>query len=338
MKIRIFISIILFLYVVSGTMAGQSSSDWLRRENSRLKAENDSLRNVISGFGALTVSTWDALSNLEWEDDIAEVFGSSSVAYNPDAGHTDLMQKIREGSPSVASSWNQALEDHISLYTGRKRKSLPTIFGRYELWYPLFQSTFRRYGVPEELIALCIVESAVSRRAVSPAGAAGIWQLMPSTARGYGLRVDEFVDERFDVRKATDVAARMLRDLYKSLHRWDLCVLSYNCGSGRVRKAIISAGGSSDVWDIMQHLPAETKAYLPSFLAARYVLTQKDILGISVRRQGAFPKTKTINLETDTTLSAVAKTLQIRSEMLTELNPQFILGFIPAGVPFQVPS
>ena len=183
------------LIVLPMSLGAQESVDYLRRENKRLRYERDSLMAVIDGFRSMSISTWDMLTDLEFEDDIAAVFGSSSVIYNEDRGHSDLMDAVRRAAPAVATKWNQFIDDQIGVYTGSRRRYLPTIFGRYELWYPLFRNTFAKYGVPEELIYLCIVESAVSRRAVSSAGAAGIWQLMPGTAKHYGLRVAEFVDE-----------------------------------------------------------------------------------------------------------------------------------------------
>ena len=325
--------------MMSLCLKAQDSVSYLREENRRLRYERDSLQSLLFDMRSLSVSTWDMLTDLEFEDDIASVFGSSyNNKYSEEKGHSDLMSKVREASPCVATVWNQKIDDQIGVYTGARRRHLPTIFGRYELWLPYFRGVFAKYGVPEELVSLCIVESAVSRRAVSSAGAAGMWQLMPSTARHYGLRVDQFVDERFDVMKATDAAARLLRDIHKSLKRWDLAVLSYNCGSGKVRQAIIKADGSSDVWDIMAFLPKETQAYLPSYLAARYAYFEKDNLGISVRKQGSFPKTKLISLEKNATITSVATTLNIDNKILAELNPQLVMEYIPAGVQFYVPG
>ena len=140
---------------------------------------------------------------------------------------------------------------------------------------PEFERAFRKYGVPVELIPLCVVESAVSRDALSPAGAAGMWQLMPETARGYGLRVDNEIDERYNVDRSTEVAARFLLDLKKTLGGWPLAVMAYNCGTGRVRTAIIKAG-SVDPWAVLDYVPAETQAYLPSLLAVGYLYEKKD--------------------------------------------------------------
>lgn len=111
----------------------------------------------------------------------------------------------------------------------------------------------------------------MSSAAVSPAGAAGMWQLMPSTARQYGLTVDENMDERTDVRRSTVAAAMLLRDLYRDLGSWALAVMAYNCGAGAVTRARILSGGSADPWQILSRLPRETQGYLPSYLAVSYL-------------------------------------------------------------------
>lgn len=318
--------------------SGQGREDYLKRENTRLRIENDSLRNVIRNYQNTSFSTWDVLSNIDWNDEDDELFGSSSVLKNSDGSHADLMRLIRKASPNVASYWNQSIDDQVAVYTGSRRRYLPTIFGRYEKWLPLFSRTFAKYGVPEELITLCIVESAVSKKAISPVGAAGVWQIMPATARQYGLRVDEQVDERFDIVKSTDAAARILRDIYKGFGRWDLSVLSYNCGAGRVRQAIIKAQGDPNVWEIAQYLPRETRLYLPAYLAARYTLNEKDALGIGVKKQAAQPRTSSVMLQQDAALSQVAKELCCSTSLLNELNPHILCDIVPAGITFYVPQ
>lgn len=318
-------------------LSGQERLDYLRRENARLRAEVDSLSRVLQSFDDDAFSTWSGLTGMEDEDDFTSVFFGYSAPES--AGErSELMAAIRRSAPSVASSWNEAIEQKVAAYTGVRRKSMPAILGRYELFLPLFRTTFAKYGVPEELIALCIVESAVSRRALSHAGAAGIWQIMPETGRRYGLRIDQNVDERYDPVAATDAAARLLRDLRKSLGRWDLAILAYNCGSARVRKAVMAASQSSDIWEIMKYLPNETKSYLPSFLAARYVVTDRSELGISVNRQKGFPKTKTLSLRADITIKQLSYDTGRSETVIRELNPKFVGDLIPAGELFELPE
>ena len=254
------------------------------QENRRLREERDSLRVLLEEYQDAYSSPWDDLLDVDWEGEYEDLFGSSAVLRESDGAHSSFMKLIRKAAPSVASRWDKSIEDQVSVYIGPRKRYLPAILGRYEYYLPFFSKVFAKYGVPEELISLCIVESAVTSKAVSHAGAAGMWQLMPATARMYGLQVDEEVDERFDVVKSTDAAARLLRDLHKGLGRWDLAVLSYNCGSGRVRQAILKANGDPDVWKIAEYLPKETRRYLPSFLAARYVLSEREALGIDIKR------------------------------------------------------
>lgn len=331
------LTVLCAMFLPAKTVSAQGIEAYLRKEVQRLRNENDSLRAALAELQHPTETTWDFLLNVDLDEDESEVFGASSVSRDVDLGHGDLMDLIRRAAPSVATYWHQSVDDQVSIYTVKRRRYLPKIFGRYERWYPYFASTFRKYGVPEDMIALCIVESAVSRRAVSPVGAAGIWQFMPATARQYGLRVDEYVDERFDVFKATDAAARYLRDAYKGFGRWDLTLMSYNCGSARVRQAIIRAGGSSNVWDIAEYLPKETRLYLPAFLAASYVYAERKNLGIPVSDQSTFQKTSSVKLDKDVRLADVARELECKEEVLIELNPKITKGIVPAGTSFLIP-
>lgn len=250
----------------------------LRMENLYLRQKNDSLRQALNFFEReKVIDPWDSLTGIGDDADIDDSsysgFGMSSNAQN-----LSFQKEVMSTVPFFSLNYDEIFRLYIDKYTIARRKIMPAILKRYFSYLPLFQDTFRRYGVPEQLTALCIVESAVSRRALSPVGAYGMWQLMPDTARQYGLQVNEETDEREDVKKSTDAAARMLRDLKKSLGSWEMAVLAYNCGSGTVRKAIVKKGGSKDVWAIFELLPSETRAYLPSFVAVNYCVFFSDIL------------------------------------------------------------
>ena len=323
--------------VFSSGLKGQGSIEYLRQENLRLHIENDSLTRVIARLQGVDVSTWDFLSGMETEDDINAIFSTAPVTESGSA-HGEFMNRIRRSAPSVASTYDGSIETMVSTYLGPRRKSLPSVFGRYELYLPLFKAIFDKYGIPEELISLCIVESAVSRKAVSPAGAVGIWQLMPETARRYGLRVGEDVDERYDVVLSTEAAAQFLHEVHKGFGRWDLTILAYNCGSARVRKALFQGNGETDVWKIARTLPSETKSYLPAFLAARYVYASRNELGIDVRHQKGFPKTKSITAEANTTIQNVSLLTGVSEEIIRSLNPKLVSGNIPKGTIYILPA
>ena len=136
--------------------------------------------------------------------------------------------------------------------------------------------------MPADLIWLAMVESGWKPTAVSPVGAAGVWQFMPGTAKDFGMRVDEEVDERLDFEKATRGAARYLRRLARCYHgNWELAIAAYNVGEGNVDEAIEEAG-VHDFWALrrLDLLPEETASYVPAVLAASLIGTNPAEFGL----------------------------------------------------------
>lgn len=315
---------------------GVSELERLRLENRRLREDNQALKEHLKTLQEETVfSLWDELADLTEEDD--GVYDYSGFGLAGERLESDFERKVMGVVPSFQIPYNAVFEKYIDLYTISRKKQMTSILGRYRKYLPRFRKTFAKYNIPEELVALCIVESAVSRKALSRVGALGMWQLMPETARQYGLVVNDVVDERMDVVLATDVAARVLRDLKKSLGSWELAVLAYNCGSGNVRKAIIRSGGKTGVWDIYDHLPAETRAYLPSLVGAVYCERYHEEYKIPVK-QYAPEQNETHILKGDRTIAEIAKVADVRPEALAEMNCQYLRGFVPAGMAVTVPK
>lgn len=132
----------------------------------------------------------------------------------------------------------------------------------------LIESILAREGVPVELSAVVKVESSGNRFALSQKGARGLWQLMPDTARRYGLQVDARRDERTDVEKSTTAAARYLHDLYSQFGSWPLALAAYNTGESNLQRAIYRAQSNQfAVLSFLRVIPTETRSYVPAVLA-----------------------------------------------------------------------
>lgn len=132
---------------------------------------------------------------------------------------------------------------------------------------PWLDPILRSEGVPLDMAFVVVVESGGKADALSPKGARGLWQLMPDTARRYGLVVDAGRDERLDIEKSTHAAAQYLRDLYAQFKSWPVALAAYNAGEHAVRKAIDQT--RSDEFAILssrQVLPAETRSYVPAVI------------------------------------------------------------------------
>lgn len=162
--------------------------------------------------------------------------------------------------------WNGRAED--------LRKAL----GRVQALRPALEATLREEGVPTELVAVVLVESAGHTTALSPQGARGLWQFMPATARRYNLTVNPRADDRLNVEKSSRAAARHLRDLHELFGDWRLALAAYNAGAGAVKHAV-RRGGSKDfaILSSLRLLPAETRGYVPAVLGAARLLGGAEI-------------------------------------------------------------
>ncbi len=146
----------------------------------------------------------------------------------------------------------------------------------------LVQESFQAEGVPLELLEVGWVESRFNPLALSPKGARGVWQLMPATARRYGLQVGAGRDDRTDLRLSTRVAARHLAELYQRFGDWPLALAAYNAGPDRVDAAAARAG-TQDFWKLRTWLPRETQEYVP------LVLRSSGKASLSIPAGGAPP-------------------------------------------------
>ena len=242
-----------------------------------------------------------------------------------------LMARLQAMHTVIPMSYNSEVRNHIRFYLRYMSRRLDVMMMLCEYYRPLFQDALHRYGVPEELKYLPIVESALNPMATSRAGAAGLWQFMYSTGQDYGLEVNSLVDERRDPYKSTVAAARFLSALHRTFGDWTLAIAAYNCGPGTIHKAIARSGGKRNFWEIYPYLPRETRGYIPAFIAATYVMTYYADHGIRPTKLEAPMRSDTVEVKDDMLMCYVRQFAGIGEEELRTLNPQYRTDFIPGA-------
>ncbi len=240
-----------------------------------------------------------------------------------------IISRLQKTESVVRLSYNAVVKDFIETIINRRPVITEIILGLSAFYFPLFEEVFDRMELPHELKHLAIIESALNPRAVSRVGAVGLWQFMYGTARGQNLEISSLVDERRDVLKSTEAAARYLKKLYDVYQDWHLVIAAYNCGPGNVNKAIDRAGGKTDYWKIYYALPRETREFVPAYIATTYIMNYYREHQLTPR----FPKialhTDTIMINKSLDLKQVARVMDLELESLRELNPMYRRDIIP---------
>lgn len=342
---------LLLLYAFS--FAGAQSARKLKAEVIGLKLENHRLSTRIDSLELLL----DSLQNVQVEE-------PAQAAYVPDESfvvsdsllHSWVFSKqvCMEEFPDIESetftssvtdeefvrrfaamnsfiplSFNDIVKKYCILYTERMPQQMSIMMGKSKYYWPLFDEIFTNVGVPLELKAMAIVESKLVPTATSRVGAKGLWQFMYGTARGYGLKVDSWMDERMDPIKSTYAAARYMRDAYNVFGDWYLAIASYNCGAGNVNKAIKRSGGSRDFWEIYDYLPRETRNYVPAFIGALYALHYHKEYSIAPKEDELAVPVDTFVLRRNVHYEQIAHATGLTADTIAAFNPQYLHRIVP---------
>ena len=198
-------------------------------------------------------------------------------------------------------------------------------------YFPIVEPILKENGIPDDFKYLMVIESNLNPIARSSAGAAGLWQFMPSTGKSYGLEVNSLVADRREPVRSPQAACRYLKDLYAIYKDWSLAIAAYNCGPGNVNKALARAGEKSRTfWDIYDYLPRETRGYVPAFIGASYAYAYHRQHGIELTEAPIPLATDTVRIDRIMHLQQIASTIDVPIETLRQLNPQYKLDIIPA--------
>jgi soluble lytic murein transglycosylase-like protein len=237
-------------------------------------------------------------------------------------------ERLREGGGGPSRE-----VDRWAVHLASEPESSEAALLRYSMYRPLIQEALRKRGLPLDLAFVPWVESGWRNRATSRAGAEGMWQFMAATARGYGLEVSAYVDERRDPVRSTEAAARHLADLYRETGDWHAALAAYNAGLGR------AAHTRGAFWRRRASLPRETRLYVPRVLAAARVGRAPAAWGLTARAAAPL-RFREVWVPGGTPLAGVAARVGAEPAAVLDLNPHLVRGMTPPGRrwPVRVPA
>ncbi len=233
----------------------------------------------------------------------------------PDSVKAVLNQPAIEDIPLQI---NSDVLHYIEFFTGAGRSTFERWLKRSGRYMELFRTVLQKEGLPPDLVHLVFVESGFNVNARSYAAAVGPWQFVRSSAKLFGLNVNQWVDERKDPEKATVAAARYLKHLYGIFGDWPLALASYNAGEGTILRAI-KAQGTTNYWDLK--LPKQTEQYVPQFMAALAITRDPVKYGFSEVEFDDPMRFDEIALKGAVDLRAIARMCDCSVEDLRALNP-----------------
>ena len=269
------------------------------------------------------LSDWQTRNFLSFDE------SCETTGLNPEFDAKTYAHRLKRLPNVIDMPYNNVVQKYIDLYSGRLRNSVAVLLGASNFYNPIFEEALESYQIPLELKYLPIIESALNPTATSRAGAVGLWQFIIGTGKQYGLEVTSLIDERCDPIKSSYAAARYLHDLYGIFGDWTLVIASYNCGPNNIIKAIKRAGGVKDYWTIYPYLPAETRGYVPAFIAANYIMNYYCDHNICPVNTKLPMGTDTIQVNRNVRMERIAELCNISNEEVKVLNPQYRTTLIP---------
>jgi membrane-bound lytic murein transglycosylase D len=256
-------------------------------------------------------------------------FEENELVSYPDSVYQKRFSSMTSGIPL---KYNQYIENFIDLYAIRKKDLTERMFGKSMLYFPYIEKVLMEKGLPNDLKYLTMVESALHPDAQSHMEAVGLWQIRYRTGKWLGLEINDYLDERMDSYASTKAAVTYLERLYDIYGSWPMALAAYNSGPGNVNRAIVRAGGSRDFWEIREYLPAETRSYVPAFMAIVYLnrYQQEHNLRPAIPDL-PFQAVDTVRIYEEVSFAKLARTLDMSEESLAFLNPALTQWVIPSS-------
>lgn len=275
----------------------------------------------------LTVEPDDPVKLVQQKEDlrfliskrILEIYASRNIVVN--GNHNAIPREI-----------NANIQKEIDLFVkGPEKRYFIKSYKRSGKYRPMILAKLEAAGLPSELSWIPLIESGFKVKALSRARALGMWQFIPSTGYKFGLKRDQYIDERIDFEKATDAAIAYLKELHQIFGDWSTVLAAYNCGEGRVLKVIRTQNVNylDDFWDLYGRLPIETARYVPRFLAALHIIENPVKYGLSDVEVDPPLSFETVTVQRRVHLKDMAAAIHIPLNTLKELNPELRHNVLP---------
>ncbi len=294
-------------------------------QNGELESALEALDKAYSLI--LTVELDDSAKMVQQKEDlrfliakrILEIYASRNIVVN--GNHNAIPREI-----------NTNIQKEIDLFTrGPEKSFFIESYKRSGKYRPMILEKLQAAGLPAELSWLPLIESGFKVQALSSARALGLWQFIPSTGYKFGLKRDEYIDERIDFEKASDAAIAYLKELHSIFGDWSTVLAAYNCGEGRVLHVIRTQNINylDNFWDLYGRLPFETARYVPRFLATLHIIENSEKYGLSDVDVYPAPAFETVDVHRQVHLKDVAPSLGTSLNTLKELNPELRYSVLP---------
>jgi len=248
---------------------------------------------------------------------------SSIMAFPVDMDWT-LWDSMRGHFALSSSTYRPEVKKEIQWLQQHNRSTYRTLAKSAPYLYSIYQQTQKRH-LPAELVLIPLIESEFNPFAYSHMGATGLWQMMPGTASGLGLKINWWYDGRRDLVASTDRALYYLTYLYNFFDQdWLMAVAAYDAGEGTVQNAIdnnILHERDTDVWDL--NLPKETQSYVPKLLALAAIIHRPEYYDMQLPNISDEPYLQTVNVGSQIELKTAAKLAGMSLKTLRKLNPGF---------------
>jgi membrane-bound lytic murein transglycosylase D len=302
--------------------------------------------------GTLAEPVADTLRRLQLADSVAKAEALTAALQNAPEQASPII--VAESAVPPAAIWDMEVEEHAArarvtyfadIYSGRSREAFQKALSRQTRYAPVIGDRLRAAGLPQDLTYLALIESYYDPHAYSKAAAVGMWQFMTRTAKGVGLRVDWWVDERRDPIRSTEGAVKLLSSLHDEFGSLFLAAAAYNGGSGRVSRGLTQfarriedAEGEDKFFalaDTRSALRPETRDYVPKMIAAALVAKQPERYGLQVDSLAPMAFDSVL-APGGTPLAAIAKAVDAPVDTVRDLNSHVLRGMVPPGEPMWV--